>query len=61
MAKSFFYFRNYSRNLCYDNHPHGFGIPGELFLKIVIAVQECVTILLNNVRAVHSMIYFSHT
>ncbi len=25
------------------------------------AVQECATILLNNVRGVHSMIYFSHT
>jgi len=25
------------------------------------AVQECATILLSNVRGVHSMIYFSHT
>ncbi len=25
------------------------------------AVQECATILLSNVRVVHSMIYFSHT
>jgi hypothetical protein len=25
------------------------------------AVQECGTVFLNNVRGVHSMIYFSHT
>jgi hypothetical protein len=26
-----------------------------------VVVQECATILLSNVRGVHSMIYFSHT
>jgi hypothetical protein len=52
----FFCFRNYSRNMCRDNRAHGFGIPGEIFFLIVIAVQECATILLSNVRGVHLMI-----
>jgi hypothetical protein len=61
MVESFFCFRNYNINLCYDSRAHGFGIPGEIFFEIIITVQECAIIILSNVRGVHSMIYFNHT
>jgi hypothetical protein len=61
MAESFFFFRNYSINLCCDSPIHGFGILGEIFFEIVITVQKCATTILSNARGVHSMIYFGRT
>jgi hypothetical protein len=61
MAESFFFFRNYSINLCCDSPAHGFGILGEIFFEIVITMQECATTILSNARGVHSMIYFGRT